>query len=180
MSELAGIAIILGSVIAMIYTPFVFIPDRAREWISRFPRNRWAGWLLTAGDLIWAAWLIFNASLGRFEGLKPWLWVLVPVIFFLVVYFMDELLASRALGGLLVLLPAPLLSAARWHESAFRYVIVVLAYIMVIKGIILVLSPYQFRKWTALLIKRNSHCRTWGFIGLMFGVFIILLGITVF
>ena len=118
--------------------------------------------------------------MGRFEGVKPWLWVLVTVVFFLVVYFMDELLAPRALGGLLVLLPPPLLAAARWHESAFRYVIVVLAYILVIKGIILVLSPYQFRKWAALLVKRNSLCRTWGFIGMMFGVFIILLGIIVF
>lgn len=180
MSKLAGIAIILGTVIAIIHAPCVFVPDRVRVLIKRFPRSRWTGWILTAGDLVWVVWIVLNAPLGRFEHLKPLLYVLAPVVFFLIVNLMDELLAPRALGGLLLLMWAPLLAAARWHESGLRLVIVVLAYVLVVKGIILVLSPYQFRKAMAFWTRNNKLCMAGGAIGLGFGIFIIFLGLAVY
>ena len=180
MSRLAIAAIVFGAVIVAAYAPCLLAPDRARIWIARFPRGKWPGRILAAVDLGWVTWLLLNAPLGRFEGLRPLLYVAVPLIFLLVVTLMDELLAPRALGGLMVLIPAPLLDIARWHESAYRLVIVVIAYILVVEGIILLLSPYQFRKATAFWIRSNALCRTWGLLGVATGAFVILLGIAVF
>ena len=180
MMPLSGTAIILGILISIIYAPLMLIPDQARTWLNRFPRSRPASWLLVAIDFIWVVWLLHHAQLGRFEGLKSWLYLLGPVCFVVVIYFMDELLAPRALGGLLLLVPVPLLVTARWHDSGFRLVIVVLAYVLVVKGIILVLSPYLFRKTTAFLFKNNRACRAWVLIGLGFGIFVLYLGMTVF
>jgi len=180
MSKLAGVAIIAGCAISVVFAPCVVVPDRARAWIKGFPRSRPSALILAAGDLTWAALLLLNAPLGRFEGLKPLVYVLMPVVFLLVITLMDELLGPRALGGLLILAPAPLLDAARWEASGLRLVIVVLAYCLVFKGIILVLSPYQFRRAMAPWIRSNGLCRACGCLGLAFGIFVILLGVTLF
>jgi len=180
MTDLARLTTIVGVGLAAIHVPCVLIPARARVWIERFPRGRWPAWLLTAADLAWAVYLLFNAPLGRFESVKPSLYVLGPVAFFLVVTFVDELLAPRALGGLFLLIPAPLLAAARWHESGFRYVVIIFAYVLVVEGVILVLSPYQFRKITAVWIRSNAGCRALGVIWLAVGSFLVLMGATVY
>jgi len=46
---------------------------------------------------------------------KPILWALAPLCYVLTVCFVEELLAARALGGILLLAAAPVLDAARWH-----------------------------------------------------------------
>jgi len=180
MNDLPGITIIFGSLLAMLYAPLVFIPDHAKKWIKAFPRNKWAAWILTAIDLAWVGWLLSDTYLGRFEGLKPSLYVLVPLAFVLVVVFVNELLAPRALGGLLLLVPMILLDAARWHESGFRYIIIVVAYIMVIKGIFLTFSPYLFRKGAGRWLGSEKACRRWGAAGMCMSIFILLLGFFVF
>lgn len=180
MTNLARVAIVLGSVIAMIHAPCVVAPNSTRKWIRLFPRSKRSAWLLVAGDLVWVGWLVFNTPLGRFEDLKPLLYVLVPATLFLVINLMDELLAARALGGLLLLVPWPMLTAARWHESDLRFVVTVLAYLFAVAGIILVLSPYWFRKTMAFWIRNDSLCRIWGIFGLGVGIFIIFLGIAVY
>jgi hypothetical protein len=180
MSVLATTAILLGITIVLLHAPCVLSPNTMRECMKRFPRSKPAAWFLTAVDLVWSVWLLHNIDFGSFEQFKPLLYVLTPVVFFLMVFFMDELLAPRALGGLFLLVPAPLLTVARWHKSEMRLVIVLLAYALVIAGTILVLSPYQFRKLNALWIDNDKLCRTVGAIGVVFGMFVVVLGITVF
>lgn len=180
MSDLAVAAIVLGALIFVFCFSCVVAPRRAQAWIGQFPRKKWTGRLLTAVDLIWAGWLLYNTSLGRFEGIKPFLWGLVPISFVLVVNLMDELLAPRALGGLFLLAPAQMLSVARWHASNWRLVMVVFAYLLVIAGMILALSPYQFRKVMTFCARTDARCRAWGTIGMGFGVMLFLLGITAF
>ena len=180
MTHLSGISIILGSVLAMLHVPCVFLPQQTRGWVSRFPRNTWAGWILAAGALAWSAWLLHETPLGRFEHLKSLLYIVAPVAYVAVILSMTELLAARALGGLLLLVPAPILDAARWEPSLFRLVIVVLAYALVIAGVILVLSPYQFRKAMNVCLKNNTRCRTVGAAGVAVGLLVVVLGLLVF
>ena len=90
------------------------IPD------TGFSRNIPAAWILTALDVAWVAWIVFHASLGWFDPLKPALYILAPMSFLAMVFFMDELLAPRALGGLLLLLANPVLNSARWLETEWR------------------------------------------------------------
>lgn len=180
MSSLAIVALALGSVVALTGVPCVFSPERARGWMAAFPRNAWLGWALTAVDLAWSAWLVMHMSLGPFDRYKPALYVVGPLLFFLVVFLMDELLAARALGGLLLLVPSPLLDVARWHESEFRLVVATLAYVFVVMGILLVLCPYLFRKATGAWMQNNTRCRLGGSLGLALGLFLIVLALTVY
>ena len=191
MSELAKVSILIGCAIAALFAPLATHPRSAGEWLKRFPRNKAAAWVLTAIDLLWAACLIFSMHLGRieipilntvadFERLKPLLFILTPVAFFLIVLLMDDLLAPRALGGLFLLIPAPVLAIARWHDSPLRLVMIVFAYALAVKGVILVLSPHMLRKFTKPCLRDDGTCRIFGVVGLAFGLLAIMLGATVY
>ncbi len=180
MGKLAMITLILGCVMSFMFFLITLFPAKAMELIKKYPRNKTAGVILTGIDLTWVVYLLLSVPLGRFEGLKTWLYLVAPVLFFLIIYMVDELLAVRAGGGLLLLLASPMLEAAQWHVSGFRYVIIVMAYLMVIKGMVLVLSPYLYRKWTARFFVNTSACRAWGSAGFVFSVFLISLAVTVF
>ena len=180
MNDLQIAALILGVVLAVLSVPMVFIPGRILKWIQLFPRNRWMGWILAGIDLFWVGWLLFVTPLPWFEPFKKWLYVAVPVVFVLVVTLMNELLAARSLGGLFLLVPAPLLQAAFMHPSRWRWVVVVLAYIMAIKGMLLILSPFKFRKVAERFMASERGCRVWGSLALFVGAVVIGLAVTVY
>ena len=180
MNDLGNLSLVIGCILAALCAPCALIPKTAAEWIRRFPRNILAAWILTAADLLWVAWLLFHIHIGRIEGvdfeaLKPLLFILMPIALFLITQFMDELLAARALGGLFLLIPAPLLSVARWNELSYSLVIVILAYIMVVAGVLLVLNPYLFRKMSSRWAQDEKLCRAVGVIGMTFGVVVVCL-----
>jgi hypothetical protein len=204
MSELSVVAIVTGVVILALSLPLVLLPAHAGQWIIRFPRSVWPARILTAAGLGWATWLLVDAGpwdfkpfvqwlmttfgflqlllqpLLQVEDFKPILWVLSPAAILLAVFFVDELLAPRALGGLLLLAAAPVLDAARWHGSPWRFVLTVGAYLWVIAGIVLVVSPFRFRKTTAPWAGSSAGCRKVGTGGAVLGVFVVLLGLFVY
>lgn len=173
-------AIGIGAVLAIAHAIGLLKPAIARRWIQSFPRSRIAAWVLTAVDVIWIACLLYDANiefLHKIRGIIPFL---APVAYALILFCMNELLAARALGGLMLLLPAPMLEAARWHLSPWRLVITLLAYLWVIEGGILVLSPYRFRRWMERWIADDGRCRLGGALGLALGVVLVFLGFVVY
>lgn len=180
MMDLAGLSLLTGIIVGLIHLPLLFAPSTAKRFLTGFPRNRLFAWILTAVVLVWAAWLLDGTPLGRFDVLKDYLVFVTPAAFFLIVIFVEELLAARSLGGLLVLVPAPLLDAARWHESQLRLVIVVFAYILAVEGIVLLLSPYRFRRAALSITMNDGVCRTAGAVGICVGLLLVVLGTTVY
>lgn len=180
MSELAVITLIIGGLLAALYLPMIIFPARIPAWFGCYHRNKAAGIAFTAIDLAWSCYLLTQMSFGRFEEWKPWLYLLTPVLFFLIINFMDAMLSVRAGGGFLILLGSPILDAARYHPSAFRYVMIVLAYIIVIKGMALVLNPHIYRKWAGFILRSEVSCKAWGGVGLIVSMLLIGLGLFVF
>ncbi|MEM7397159.1 MAG: hypothetical protein AAF492_32965 [Verrucomicrobiota bacterium] len=180
MSELSIAALIVGFLSIGLHLPGLLAPDLVRQALQAFPRNMWAAVVLTAVDLVWVALLILDTDLGSFEHLKPAVYVLGPLSFFLLNKYLDELLAPRALGGLLLLIASPVLTVARWHESPLRLLMTVIAYIWVIKGIILVLSPYRFRTMAEVILRDNNRLRASAITGLVLGFGLIVLAVTVY
>ncbi|MCK5849952.1 MAG: hypothetical protein KAH23_03480 [Kiritimatiellae bacterium] len=180
MTALAKISLILGGVLIPAYMMLVFIPATFRKWLVAFPRSKWLGRILATVGMVWVGWLFYTMPLGQFDRMRPVLCGMTPVVLILMIVYMDELLAPRALGGLILLIPAPLLGVARWHESPWRLVIVVIAYIIIIKGMILVLNPYMFRKSVQFWLKTDLACRIWGLTGLAMAFGVVALGLMVF
>lgn len=180
MNKLTMLTLVLAAVTLPLYAGFVFKPALMREGMRRFPRAVWIGRGLAVLAVAWAAWVLRDLPLGRFESLKHWL---VPVALGfggLVCYYMEELLAPRALGALLLLYPAPLLGAARLHDSRWSVIMSLVAYAMIVKGMVLLLSPYMFRQMTEKFLKTDTACRLAGAGGLVFDAVLALLALLVY
>jgi len=181
MSPLTLVSLIAGGALIAVLAPAVLMPATARTCCERFPRSAVAAWVLVAIDLAWAAALLYYSPI-----LAGMVWaqrlavVLAPVAFVLIVFLLDELLAARALGGLLVLLPRPILDAAFVNDSGWKLVMTLFAYALAIAGITLILSPFYFRKCAGFLLKTNSRSRITGMLGVGLGAAMIALALTMY
>ena len=178
--SLVKVSLATGVVLAAAAVPLLGAPARVREWAVRFPRNAWAARILTAADVVWAAWLLMDMPMGRFDAYKRLLYILAPATYWLVVKYMDELLAARVLGGLLMLLAAPMLAAARWHPSGGRLLIVAIAYASAIIGVAFMMAPYRLRRWASRLAQSDGRCRVLGSVIGALGLACIILALTAF
>ena len=182
MMSLEELSLWIGGVYIALHIPLLAAPKKIRTLMKAFPRNFSAGVVLTGIALVWSAYEVYDMPLGALiEGYKWLLWGLTPAIYLLIVAFMNELLAPRALGGLLLLVANPVLSIQRLYSTRLTAVIAVLAYVWIVIGITLVLSPYRFRKvgverWGST----DVRCRWAGAIGVALGVVLVALGLTVF
>lgn len=178
--KLQYIAYILGGLGLLASVLTWWAPERTRTVCLAFPRSRVLGGVLTALGLIWVAWLLYNVPMGRFEFLKNWIFPATPVCWVLLFFFLDDLLAVRALGGLLLLVAAPMLDAARWVDSSWRLVITCIAYAWVLFGILMVLGPYRFRHLIIYFMSSPAATRRWALLKACVSILLILLGALVY
>lgn len=181
MLSLATWSWIIAGALALSGVAAVANPSGLRGALGRFPRNVAAGRILAGAALVWVAILVWHFPLGGFDAYKPALWALAPAAYYLTITFADELLAPRALGGLLLLLAGPVLAVARFHPSAWRLAVVLLAYAWIVAGMALVLSPWLFRK---IMVERinatDRRCRRAGIARLAAGLGLAFLAWRVF
>lgn len=178
--SLQQVAHIVGGLGLLLALPLLLAPAASRSGLLAFPRSATAAWLLTAADLLWVAWIVFHAALGRFEFLKPGLYIVTPAAFFLLINFLDELLACRALGGFLLLAANPALTFARLNDSPWRLVISGIAYVWVVIGMVLVLSPYMFRRWVLPMVDTDARARAAGLLLAAGSLGVLYLGYAVY
>ncbi len=153
-------------------------PDDAKAWLRRFPRSKSFGVGLLAIAAIWSWFLIYNIDLGEFTNWRPRLLILIPIAFFLTVKYVDEFLAVRALGMLGLLAAEPLLEAAWMRPEGSRLVLVSLAYIWILLGMFWIGMPYLLRDQIAWVTKNESRWRAAAFGGLIYGVLLLILPLT--
>ena len=128
-----------------------------RMW-RRFPRSVWPGRILSVVALAWAALWLLAMPLGPFAVIREPMPILLVVAIAAVWYLCEELLSCRAIGGILVLVPTLLLSAAQWHGSAWRLVPLVVGYLFAVAGMFFIAKPYLLRD--ALFFLAESPVRT--------------------
>ncbi len=155
-------------------------PAAVRAFMKAFPRSQAWGWALLTVDMVVVSLLLWNLPVDWIRKWRPVLFLLCPASIYLVGRFVDELLAPRMLGGLLLLMAAPVLEAARFHPSQARLVMTILAYSWVFPGMLLVASPWWFRKATDGLLRTDTRIRIGSAFGLLLGVVLIVLGVTVY
>lgn len=146
---------------------------------NALPRNKAAGYVFSTIAWIWAGYAVWNVGIDFLEPFKKFIPVLVLVCIPLTWVWMDNLLPCRAIGGLLCLFPYELLHVARSHPSAWRLVMVTLAYLCIIYGMILLLYPWKLRQIIVWITARPTLFRLSGVLDALIGLFIIVLGATV-
>ncbi|NLB55756.1 MAG: hypothetical protein GX811_08345 [Lentisphaerae bacterium] len=171
---ITGLALILG------FSPLIFAADRYEKLLRSFPRSKLPAYILTALALAWSVFAILDAHIEWIDASPGRIVVLAPILYLMIVYSMSELLAVRALGGIFMLAGRPLLSAAFPYETNVRLFVTVFAYVLVVFGMVLVWSPYMFRKLTDKLFKNKLRVSVTGWAMPVFGLVYILIGIFIF
>ena len=140
----------LFSIILGVFTlaPALFslvAPVPAARVYRAFPRSVWPGRILAVICVVCSAIWSISMPFPFLPPLRPWLWIIVPLVVAAFWIYIPDLLSCRAFGGLLALVPSPLLHAAQWHPSAWRYVIIVYAYALAVLGMFYIALPYLMR-----------------------------------
>jgi hypothetical protein len=159
--SLHAIGVAVGLALLIIGAAGLVSPTSFRELARKLPRSRVAGIILLTAALLWTLWLLATIEMGEFASFRRPLLIALPIGYILVMRFVDEFLAVRALGILCLLLAEPLLDAAFLRHESSRLLVTVFAYVLVVAGLFWVTMPYLLRdqiNWTA-----HSNTR-WRFI----------------
>ncbi len=169
-----------GAVLVLFGGGLILTPAGMRNALLGLPRNVWWARLLTAAALAWSAWLLYDMPLGWFDAHKKWLWAAAPAVWWMIDRHMPELLAARAVGGLLLLAANPVLDAVRWLDTPWRLSMVVAAYVWVVAGMTLVAAPYWFRRMAAWLTGTPFRARAAGGVLALLGITQAVIGVLMF
>jgi hypothetical protein len=164
---IAGIALILVSL------PGLIKPGPVQNWLRHFPRSTLSGVVLLSLGLVWSFWLLATMEMGEFAGFRKPLLIALPIGYVLVLRFVEEFLAVRALGILCLLAAEPLLEAAFFRYEPSRLFVTVLAYVMIIAGLFWVTMPYLLRDQINWSARSNARWRILHGIAAAYGVIIV-------
>lgn len=170
--SLQAVGYVSGALLVLLSLAAIVLP--ADKFLPRLPRSRTAGAVLLTVDLIWCFWLLATMEMGEFSNFRRPLLVILPVGFILVLRFVDEFLAVRALGILCLLAAEPLLDAAFLRPEFSRLLVTVLAYVMIVKGLIWATLPYLMRDQIDWGTKSSGRWRLLSGLGIAFGAAILV------
>src|SRR6266513_2055896 len=168
----AGIALIVLSL------PGLVAPVRAQNWMKRFPRSSIAGVVLLTIGLVWSFWLLATMEMGEFASFRRPLLIILPIGYVLVLRFVEEFLAVRAVGILCLLAAEPLLEAAFFRYETSRLFVTVLAYLLIVAGLFWVTMPYLLRDQINWSARSNARWRTVHGIAALYGIAILACAFT--
>lgn len=137
--------IVLGLLLLVAHLAAFVKADAVQGFLKTFPRHYIWGVILLTIDFFWAMLIMSYMDMGEFFNLRSKFLFLLPVAFVLVVMFVKEFLAVRALGALMLLVAGPVLTAAFLQPPASRLLVPILAYVWIIAGMFFVGMPFVMR-----------------------------------
>jgi hypothetical protein len=169
---------IAGIVLIVISLPGMVKPGPVQNWLKRFPRSGIAGVVLLTLTLVWSFWLLATMEMGEFASFRRPLMIVLPIGYVLVLRFVEEFLAVRALGILCLLAAEPLLEAAFFRYETSRLFLTVLAYLMIVAGLFWVTMPYLLRDQINWSAHSNARWRAVHGIAAVYGIAILACAFT--
>ncbi len=143
--SLQTVGMMAGALLVLMALPGFIKPGLVQNSLKRFPRSSVAGVVLLTIAAVWSFWLLATMEMGEFSSFRKPLLIALPIGYVLVLRFVEEFLAVRALGILCLLAAEPLLEAAFFRYETSRLFVTVLAYLLVIAGLFWVTMPYVLR-----------------------------------
>ena len=173
-------SILLGLMLAIPQFYGLLKPAAYREALRKFPRSKNWGYLLVGIGTVWFLWNLKQESIADFATYKPIMLAGFALLGILTCIFVSDYLAVRGLALVLMLLAKLMVDTARWADTQWRLVIVVWAYSFVVAGIWFTVSPWRLRDIIHWKTASDQRVRVLSGVRLLFGLFLALLGLTVF
>jgi hypothetical protein len=148
--------------------------------LRNFPRSMVWGYALmilgTAGFL----WNVRADTTSDYAPFKPALLVGFGVIGVGCCIYVRDSLAVRGLAVVALLLAKVVLDSARWVDTQWRLVVVVMAYVWIICALVFVSSPWRLRDLIQQMTANEQRTKAVCMALLLFGLLLVGLGASVF
>jgi hypothetical protein len=178
--KLSTLAIGLGALVLLINLYGLVKPAQFADAARRFPRSLPAGYFFMLLGTVWFIANVRAESLADFESLKPYLYILFVGVGVGACFFVQDFLAVRGLAVVLLLLGKLMVDSERWVASEWRLVMAIWAYLMVAVGIWWTVSPWRMRDALHWANATDTRVRLGSAVRCAFGLFVLILGATVF
>lgn len=180
--KLSTLSIVLGLLAALPQIYGLVNPKGLAGYARQFPRHIPLGVVLMLGG---TAWFLYNVKLepiADFAPYKPFMMVAFGLIGLLTCVFVHDFLAVRGLAVVLLCLAKLMVDTGRPHLADTNWVWVIQgwAYLFVIAGIWLTISPWRLRDFIAWANATEARTRNLCLLRLAFCLLVVGLGMTVF
>ncbi len=149
-------------------------PKATRDFLQTLPRSRSIGCILLLVVTIWSWLLAKNIDLGEFSNWRPKLLIFIPVAAWLTWQYVEEFLAARCLGMLVLLAAEPLLESAFLRPEMSRLFLVTLVYAWVAFALFWIGMPYTLRDQISWVTKTEGRWKTAALAGIGYGAILLL------
>ncbi len=166
-----GVILLLGHAAAWVGT------SSAMAFAKSFPRSRLAATLLLIVAAVWAFLLVQEVDLGEFSKLRQIMLMGIVAGAILSWIYVEEFLAARALGMVLLLAAEVLLESAVLRTEPSRLLLVTLAYGWVLAGLFMVGMPYLVRDAINLVTASSTRWKLACLGGVGYGVALLVCAI---
>jgi hypothetical protein len=180
--KLSTLAIVLGLGMGLPQIFGIMNPKTFAERVRKFPRNVPIGIALMLLGTAWFLWNLNEEAISDFATFKPYMMAIFGAVGVGACIYVQDFLAVRGLavvflllGKLMVDTGRPMLGVTHW-----TLVIQTWAYVLVIAGIWLTVSPWWLRDLLNWATANEQRVRIGSAIRLAFGLFVAVLGFTKF
>lgn len=174
---LKATGIVLGVLLLAVHLVALLRSEAVQGFLRQFPRSYKWGVILLSIDFIWSMLIISYMDMGEFYNLRSKFLLLLPVAFVLVLIFVKEFLAVRALGALLLLVSGPVLTAAFLQPPASRMLVPILAYAWIIAGMYFVGMPFLMRDWVNWITQTTGRWKLASLGGVVYGAVMLVVAV---
>ena len=166
-----GVILLLGHAVAWVGGP------KAMDFAKGFPRSRAAATILLMMAAVWAFLLVQEVDLGEFSKLRQIMLIGIVAGAILAWLYVEEFLAARALGMVLLLAAEVVLESAVLRTESSRLLLVTLAYGWVLAGLFMVGMPYLARDAINLVTASTTRWKVACLGGVGYGVALLVCAI---
>jgi hypothetical protein len=167
--------LLLGLILIASHSVALALPSQTQAWLKAFPRSSFIGVVLLAVAAIWFYWLVSTMDLGEFEKFRKAFKIGTPIAAVLTGIYVQEFLAVRSLGMIVLLGAEALLEAAWLRPEMSRLWMVSLVYVWLTVALFWVGMPYVLRDQISWVSSSQKRWRVAAIVGIVYGV--ILLGV---
>jgi len=180
--NLSTLSILIGLGMALPQVYGLMKPKEFAESVRKFPRNVPVGIALMLLATAWFLWILSQEAVSDFATYKSTLFLLFGAVGVGTCIFVQDFIAVRGLAVLFLLVAKLMVDTGRPLLGKTHWVLVIQtwAYLMVVAGIWLTLSPWRLRNFLNWATADEKRVRVGSAIRLAFGLFVAVLGLTKF
>ena len=178
--KLSTLSVLLGLLVGLPSVFGLLKPKSFAEAARKFPRNTPAGYVLIILGTLWFLYYLRLESVSDFANLKKYFYYLFSAVGLGTCLFVRDFLPVRGLAVVMMLLAKLMVDTARWEDTGWRLVISTWAYALILAGMWFTVSPWRLRDILNWSVATEARTRFTSGARVAFGLFVIVLGLTVF